>query len=334
MAGSLICLEVLLTRIFSATLHYHFTFVAVAIGMIGFSAAAIRHSLRKSGIPEGDAIAPELSHASILYAVTAALAVLVAAKMPLLVRLQLNPLLGLSVNYVACFLPFYFGGKAITLILMGYRERFAALYAVDFTAAAVGCLAAAPFLISFGGQGAILVAAIAGLLAVAASFGKPHAKLRARGLGAALVLLGLLLAQVSGGVLAIRHPAMEGKRVLFETWNAISRITVLESPTSPWVQENTFGTPLASDFLIWIDASATTPIMPAAATAAEHSASLELDLSAAPFAVTGGGGRTLVIGAGGGRDLMVALHHGATEVDAVEINPAIANLVMRGLFGR
>ena len=42
--------------------------------------------------------------------------------------------------------------------------------------------------------------------------------------------------------------------------------------------------------------------------------------------------RALVIGPGGGRDLLSALVFGASSVDGVEINPIIANDVMRGAF--
>jgi spermidine synthase len=40
----------------------------------------------------------------------------------------------------------------------------------------------------------------------------------------------------------------------------------------------------------------------------------------------------LVIGPGGGRDLVSALVFGAAHVDGVEINPIIANDVMRDRF--
>src|SRR5262249_46330373 len=46
----------------------------------------------------------------------------------------------------------------------------------------------------------------------------------------------------------------------------------------------------------------------------------------------GPGFDALVIGPGGGRDLVSALVFGARHVDAVEINPIIANNVMRGQF--
>src|SRR5206468_12456964 len=51
-----------------------------------------------------------------------------------------------------------------------------------------------------------------------------------------------------------------------------------------------------------------------------------------PLATTPAGFAALVIGPGGGRDLVSALVFGASHVDGVEINPIIADDVMRGRF--
>jgi hypothetical protein len=92
-----------------------------------------------------------------------------------------------------------------------------------------------------------------------------------------------------------------------------------------------------------IDSAASTPILEARQDLSNVSY-LAYDLTALAFYLKGsrpgepdaGGARTpfttLVIGPGGGRDLLSALVFGASHVDGVEINPIIVNEVMLGRF--
>jgi hypothetical protein len=102
------------------------------------------------------------------------------------------------------------------------------------------------------------------------------------------------------------------EKVTFEKWNIFSRITVDRGLN------------------IKIDASAATQIndlrklvpgqQKAEVTALAHSVFPE------------GAEQVLVIGPGGGRDVLHALASGATHVTGVEINPIIAESIMRGTF--
>src|SRR5207342_1664739 len=60
---------------------------------------------------------------------------------------------------------------------------------------------------------------------------------------------------------------------------------------------------------------------------------LRYELTAMAYQLRKPGFSALVIGPGGGRDLVSTLVFGAAHVDGVEINPIIANDVMRGQFG-
>jgi spermidine synthase len=78
-----------------------------------------------------------------------------------------------------------------------------------------------------------------------------------------------------------------------------------------------------------IDSAASTPILNLSAdrSNAQH---LRYELTALAYHLKAPGFDALVIGPGGGRDLASAIVFGARHVDAVEINPIIANDVMRG----
>ena len=75
--------EILLTRIFSVTMWYHFAFVAISVAMFGMTLGAVIVYLRPKTFPAE--IAPRrLAQASLLYAVSIVVAFLVYAKIPFL----------------------------------------------------------------------------------------------------------------------------------------------------------------------------------------------------------------------------------------------------------
>src|SRR5919109_3388786 len=79
-----------------------------------------------------------------------------------------------------------------------------------------------------------------------------------------------------------------------------------------------------------IDSAASTPILRGTGNLVD-AAYLKYELTALAYRLVERptGFTALVIGPGGGRDLVSALVFGAARVDAVEINPIIANDVMR-----
>ena len=88
-----------------------------------------------------------------------------------------------------------------------------------------------------------------------------------------------------------------------------------------------------------IDSAASTPILRFDGRPRRTPQYLRYELTALAYHLDGEPGRSsrsplraLVIGPGGGRDLLSALVFGAAHVDGVEINPIIANDVMRGAF--
>jgi spermidine synthase len=80
-----------------------------------------------------------------------------------------------------------------------------------------------------------------------------------------------------------------------------------------------------------IDSAASTPIL-RLDTDLANAQYLRYELTALAYQLKDPGFSALVIGPGGGRDLASALVFGASRVDGVEINPIIANDVMRGQF--
>src|SRR4029078_12650378 len=117
----------------------------------------------------------------------------------------------------------------------------------------------------------------------------------------ARIVAGLCVLAIVGdqslGLLRVRRPKeQEQGTVLYEAWNALSRVAVYDTPMQPWAVGPKYKGPIPAGIQMDIDASAATPTLPADASASDY---LRYELTAAAYAVAPIG-HSLVIGAGGG----------------------------------
>src|SRR2546427_6266176 len=331
-SGSLLMTELALTRIFSVIMYYHFAFLAISIALFGFSASGVFAYIARRRF---DRVATDtlLAHQSVVFAVCAIAALFV------LVRLQVgldysprNLALMLTI-YALAALPFFAGGLVITLAISRLASRINAVYAADLMGAAAGCLILIPLLDRVGAPGAVLCASALPLIA-AWLFAPAASRSRVASVGTIIILL-TLAGQLSGFAIfdvtvTKGHPR---DHVLFSKWNSFSRIGVYERTHGDWSLSSAYKGPLPDTRYMDIDSAASTPILHVSADLS-NAQYLRYELTAFAYHLKSGDPRftALVIGPGGGRDLVSALVFGARHVDGVEINPIIADDVMRDRF--
>jgi len=342
-SAALLMTELALTRIFSVTMYYHFAFLAISIALFGLSASGVAVYLVRARLARMDA-GVLLSRA----ALTHALATLIALACLVRIRVGLNyspENLGLMLAiYALAALPFFTGGSVMSIAFARMTDRINVLYAADLIGAASGCLVLIPLLNWLGAPGVVMTAA--GLSTAAAVAFAPALR-RPRFATLALVLIAVAVsAQLAGAAPfdVLDTKGHVGDRVLFSKWNSFSRVAVYDRPHGDWSLSPTFTGPRAPSLFMDIDSAASTPILKGSGRV-EDAAYLRYELTAfayhlverahgspdeAPGAKSGF--TALVIGPGGGRDLLSALVFGAARVDGVEINPIIARDVMLDRF--
>ncbi len=331
-SAALLMTELSLTRIFSVTMYYHFAFLAISIALFGLSASGVlvyvlRHRLSTASTRE------LLASGALLHG----LATLVALACLVRIRVGLNysatNLALMLAIYALAALPFLTGGAVISLVFARLSHRINVVYAADLLGAALGCLVLIPLLNRLGAPGVVMSAAALSM-AAAVAFANPTARRRVGGI-AILFFAVPAIAQLAG--LApfdvVDTKGHEGDRVLFSKWNSFSRVAVYDRAHGDWSLSPRFtGTPGASLFMD-IDSAASTPILKNNGNL-DDARYLRYELTALAYhmAEKPAGFSALVIGPGGGRDLLSALVFGATHVDGVEINPIIARDVMLDRF--
>jgi hypothetical protein len=328
--------EILLTRIFSLTLWYHFAFMAISIAMFGLTVGALLVFLRPGWWPQAG-LARAMGMCAVFLAL--AMAVVVFLHISLYTPLPHIDMVPMVLTFIVVSVPFVFSGIFVCLALTRFPSRIGWLYAADLGGAAAGCLAVIATLRWLDGVGAVLACAALGC--AAAVFLLAGAR-RATALALTVLLAGtatwtgIYLARNEVAFFKIQHiKGHEEPPVEYERWNSFSRIAVLP-PTGLGAQAWNLSTefkdprvPIESRYL-HIDGHAGTQLI-----------GFDGDLKKIDFLRWDlpnfvqhlrPNGRLAVVGAGGARDVLTAQLFGQKRVVAVEINGDIMRVV-NGRFG-
>ena len=338
-SATLLMTELALTRIFSVVMYYHFAFLAISIALFGVSASGVYAYVMRRRL-DRHAIDDLLASQSLIYAASTVIALFFLVRMRVGLSYSRRNLAMMLAIYALSALPFFSGGLVVTLAISRLSAQVNAVYAADLIGAAAGCLILIPLLDRLGAPGVVLAAAalsIAGAILFAPRAGR--SRIAACGLA---ILLVPIAGQLSGraGFDVVDTKGHVGDRILFSKWNSFSRIGVYERTHGDWSLSPAYKGPLPDTRFMDIDSAASTPILHLAPDLSNAQylryelTELAYHLKEGPRAGVSGppGFTALVIGPGGGRDLASALVFGASRVDGVEINPIIADDVMRGRF--
>ncbi|MEJ2709548.1 MAG: hypothetical protein P8074_18195 [Anaerolineales bacterium] len=220
--------------------------------------------------------------------------------------------------WVLVVLPYFFAGLSFAVLFSHSAAESPRLYQADLTGAGVGAILAMPLLNQLGGLKGLIFAAL--LLAVAGILAQWQPGFRSSRLSFALVL-GLLLVgfglrslDLPVPLTGVEKPAAESlaanpnSRLLRSRWDAFARSDLIDPGDGSAYQLYTNG--------------AAGSVMPPA----ENNEFLWRDIGFFPFA-TEQPQRVFIAGPGGGLDVWFALQAEASQIVAVEVNPASVALV-------
>ena len=328
--------EVLLTRIFSVTMWYHFAFVAVSVALFGMTAGALIVHLFPKWFAERR-LRDHLALSSLLFSLSIVASFLVHLQLPVDPKWTLEGVSSAALTYAIIAVPFTFSGIVVCLTLTRFSTQVSGLYAADLAGAALGAITLVWLLdLLEDGPSAVLAVgafAAAGAACYAAGAGWRFA-LPAAGI-AAVVLGGL----AAGNAVAARHEeaflrivhvkGVDEGRPLYETWNAFSRIQVAGDPDalSQVSATGSDGSPVIRRLAMTIDATAGTTLTSYDGDPASV-AFLQDDIVALGHHVRPRS-KVLLIGTGGGFEVLLSLSIGHPSITAVEMNGAILDAVNR-----
>jgi spermidine synthase len=341
LSAAILAYEVLLMRLFSIIWWHHFAYMIISVALLGFGASGTALALARERLMPR--FAAWFAAGAALFGVTAVLCFAVSMRLPfnaLAILWEPEQFLWLGLAYALLVLPFFFGGGAIGLAFSRAPDQIGRTYAYDLVGAGLGALGIVTLLLVLPADAALRCVASLGFLSAALALA-PFRGRRTQVASVALTTAALLvLACLPTGLLSLHPQISEYKglrtallvpdaRVVQERSHPLGLVSVVESPTVPFrhapgMSLNYIGEPPAQ-IGVFTDADSMTAITRFNGDLASLEF-LDHTTSALPYHLLREP-EVLVLGAGGGEQVLLALFHQARKVDAVELHPHVAGLV-------
>src|SRR5947207_8427521 len=149
--------EIGLTRIYSATIWYHFAFVAISMALLGWGLGGLAVHLLKTSWPPSN---EKAAFFTMLYGLAIPACLWVLVKYPF-------ELSRLPLYFITPLVPFLLGGVALSMIFDLNRNGAGSLYFADLIGASLGAVSVTLLLQLVGGEVSLLLAAVAPMVASA-----------------------------------------------------------------------------------------------------------------------------------------------------------------------
>lgn len=309
MSLTLIALELIWTRIFSAEFFYTFAFLVLSLAIMGLGLGAL--SLRLFGFLNRESnIGPMLSLSGLMALVGP----------PLVFKLGLNfselasnsMMMGkFLVTIMLLGSSFYFGGIALALLFRHNHKDMPRIYMADLIGAGGGVLVAILMMNGWGTPNAAFLIALPILLA--AFIQSPRF----------LKIIPFIIAVVAIGLCPYSKQMLDSNRpdrfpVIYRHWDAMSKIKLYEFSDGAARGINIDN--VANSPVYGFDGNWNVP------DSEKFEFGIPVDYLIDQFDSC----VFLSLGSGGGTDVIQALQEGATEVHAVEVNPHINHMMLFG----
>ncbi len=305
---TLIALELVWTRIFSAEFFYTFAFLVLSLAIMGLGMGALALRLFS------------FLHRERYLGVTLSVTGLMSLLSPILVfqlGLRFSQLFNswamvgkLILTVFLLSSAFFFGGIAIAMLFRNYHREIPRLYMADLLGAGAGVLCAIILMNRLGTPAATFLIALPVLLAALLTSGR-WLKVIPVALAAAV----FILCPYAGTLLEVERE--EHGPVIYKHWDAMAKIKLFD------FSEHYRG--------INVDNVANSPVYRFDGNwDRPDSMKFEWGIDASYLIDQFDSCVFLSLGSGGGTDVLQALQEGATEIHAVEVNPHVNKMMLYG----
>jgi len=318
-AAATLLLEVTLTRVFSVIFFSNYAFLIVSSALFGYGISAVWLSLKKNISKE---LAEKLLQAAgYLFAFSIILLLIIICYLPFDFesgKISEN-IKYFFIYYLGVIMPFVFSGAFISLLFMQHSEKSNTLYFWDLFGASLGSLLIFLLIKHVGGHGLFWVCCLLALISILFV----NKTILTKALTIFLIAIVSFFAYYYGDKFEIRPHITkrifsyyyDNKKIDYTEWSSLTRIDV------------------AVDFpnwIIWIDCGSNQSFMPRKNLNLPIFKKNKKPAHLLPYTLPyflKDKPKTLIIGFGGGVELLYAKILGSSEIVGVEMDPAIIDIV-------
>lgn len=321
MSAAMLGLEIAMTNVFGVLLQYHYVSFIVSLAVFGIGAGAYAASRSKQAA--GAKVTGWVCAGAGLYM---GLLSFMLAWFPYVDQLAVYALL--------CAVPFLLFGWMTGCAFRSGAAQASTIYAADLFGAAIGAAAAYLLLNRFGGLETIFLLSILGFAAAAVLFllsGEQGRRLS--GLAPAVAFAAILLVAVWGmfgsqNGWRLDFASMKGAppdKTIIGTLQSDPAARIVQTKWDSFARTDTVSTSDENRRILFVDGGAGSYMYKFNGDLSTMG-SLAHDIEFLPFAA-GSANKAIIVGAGGGRDILYTLMAGAKDVTAVELSQGLVSSV-------
>jgi hypothetical protein len=353
LSAAILAYEVLLMRLLAIVQWHHFAYMVISIALLGFGASGTLLALTQDWLKSR--FVPVFALNAILLGVSALAGFALGERLPFnALEVVWNPgqLLYLAALYVLFMIPFLCGANCIGLALICFGERIGSIYCWNLIGSGIGALGVVGVLFVLSPSETLqlvtgLSIAAAGLVCLGRSTG--GARLAGVALLASALLVPVLVPGTWTRLILSEYKGMRtvlqvpGSELVAEHSSPLGLLSVVRSRTIPFRHAPGLGlnntTEPPPQLGVYTDGDGLSVITRFEGNR-EALAYLDHTTSALPYHLLEAP-EVLILGAGGGADVLQAVYHQAGRIDAVELNAQFVGLVAQehagfagGLYAR
>ena len=328
--------EILLMKVFSIVQWHHFAYMVISLALLGYGISGAFIALFRDRL---------LSHFSlafianmVLFGISTILSFVLTQQIPFHAQEMFwdpGTVLWLLAYFLLLTLPFFFAANTVGLALSYYKKDISRLYAADMIGAGLGSLSILVLLFFFYPSLILQIISSAGFLAALLVSYELGLKPKKRLLLLLAVFLPFMLpdtfSQINMSPYKNLSQVLQIKdtRIIEERTSLLGVITVVESPTIPF--RHVPGLSINSDTEPPAQLGVFTngegmSVITRYPDSLEKLKYLDDQTSALPYHLKQPE-ELLIIGVGGGSDLLQAMYHKVENIDAVELDAELVALV-------
>ena len=341
-SGAALAYEVLLMRLFSIIQWHHFSYMIIGLALLGYGFSGAIVSVFQRSLLRHFTLAYLAS--LLLFGLTSVTGFMVAQAMPFNAELILwdnHQIIYLMIIFLLLSQPFFFAASAICLTFMQYRQQVSRIYGWDLAGAGLGSLVVIGLLFVVFPQNALIIVGALGLASLLVGSVELGVK-RYQSVSVVVLISAIVLSLIAVNLELHMSPykslpqtlRVDGTEIIEQDSSPFGLDSIVDSRNVPF--RHAPGLSLAStaeplpQLGIFTDGDNMTVITKAAEDPSQL-AYLDQVTSALPYHLADPHS-VLIVGAGGGADILQALYHSNKSeifptIDAVELNPQLIDIV-------
>jgi Spermine/spermidine synthase domain len=332
--------QIVLSRLLAGTMTYYYAFMLISLAMLGLAAGSLIVQLAPATF-RAERFAVQTSLFSIAMGIAAFAGTLAFLRIYPHLNLQRldssnSNFLPLTGVFVSIFPLFLLAGLVVSLVLGHGRKQFPKLYAFDLASAALGCALAIVILNAITPVETMLkvIAVIPFLSAALFAVAERRSMICLSAISLAIMtLIGGTFLSKDPNIARPPHIRSITTKTYVNEWNALSSVRVHPGGFFSWCLSPDYKGPAFPMLLLMIDGVGGTSIahFDGHPQSLERYQYLDFDLTALSQNLVPASGRQLIIGPGGGFDVLQSVRRGRSDISIVEINPLVVSVVNQDL---